>query len=257
MTTEITLSFREVLSALYGGRNNITLNRFTGGKYKSSNVLSKNMEDILGAAYEYDFSYQAEEGLSTLPFVVWNSDEAQYEFTENFNNIVTYLFRQYGDSYCVNVPSLDDSDVWTFCVLFLDSFMDILFQTYDKYDVLFKSYNAQKAKLLDGVKFSSKDISLQNGSNSGSNSYSGYNKYKDTPQGSVSLEDLGDDYNTNVSINENQGSNSGSFSSNGTLTRSSEDQRETPIDRLRELEEKYSKLYENWGNEFLPLFWEV
>ena len=227
MTTELILEFREALSILLD-TSDVQINRISGGKYKSANNLSKNIESILTNAYSYDFTNQADEGIVTLPFFKWDSDSSKYILQDNFKAILDYIFRQYGDSYCVASPSMEDSELVHFATNFLDSFMDILFQTYDKYNMLINAYKAQEAHLLEGVKVN--------------NHYTNVNKFKETPQGAVTIQDLGDDYNSNVSINENEGE--------------TEDQRGTPIERLLELE-GYKKIMEDWAREFSPLFWEV
>lgn len=255
MKLDIALEFREAMSVLIDNTN-VQLNRLAGGKYKSANNLSSYIETILTNAYSYDFTNQADAGLTTLPFFEWDNDNSKYVLKAHFKAIMDYLLRQYGASYCIVCPALEDSLLLECSVEFMDSLMDKLFTTYDKYSAILDAYDDQRTKLLDGVKFKSKDTGKAYGNSSGSNSSSGFSKFKDTPQGSVSIEDLGDDYNTNVSVNEGQGSNSQTFSNDSTMDRETEDQKETPIERLRELEEKYLKVFEVWGKEFLSLFWE-
>lgn len=221
------LEFREALSVLMDTAN-VQVNRLSGGKYKSANNLSKHFEDILTNAYSYNFTNQTDEGLSTLPFYEWDTQNTKWKIKANYKLIIDFLFRQYGNSYCICSPSIDDDELVHFATLFMDSFLDISVATFDKYNAIINAYTTQEAHLLDGVKTS--------------NNYTNINKYKDTPQGSVSIEDLGDDYNTNVTINENEGH--------------SEDMKGTPIERLNELE-AYQKVLENWANEFRELFWEV
>lgn len=255
MKLEIALELREAMSVLMD-INNIQLNRLAGGKYKSANNLSKYIETILSNSYGYDFTNVSDEGIITLPFFKWDSDTSKYILNDNFKGIIDYLLRQYGSSYCVVCPANDDATLLECATAFMDSLMDALFTTYDKYNAILESYEAEKAHLLDGVKFKSKDTGKNYGGSSGSNSSSGFSKFKDTPQNEITLESLGDDYNTNVSINAGEGSNSQTFSSDTSLDRETEDQRETPVERLRELEEKYLKVYSAWGKEFQPLFWE-
>ena len=227
MITEITLEFREALSILMNIAD-VELNRLSGGKFKGSNNLSKNIQVILENGYGYVFTNQADEGLVTLPFFKWDSVNSKYVAQDNFNTILNFLFREYGDSYCIASPYMEDAELIRSATLFLDSFLSIMMQTYDKYNMLIESYKTQEAHLLDGVKIT--------------NHYDNVSKYKDTPQGAVSIEDLGDNYNSNVTIGENEGI--------------SEDMRGTPIERLIELE-GYRKILEAWAKEFQGLFWEV
>lgn len=227
MITELTLEFREVCSILMNIVD-VQVNRLSGGKFKGSNNLSKNIQTILENGYGYVFTNQADEGLSTLPFFKWDSGASKYVLQDNFKIILDFLFREYGDSFCITSPYMEDNELIHSATIFLDSFMTIMFTTYDKYNVLLNSYKAQESHLLDGVKVT--------------NHYDNINKYKDTPQGAVSMESLGDDYNTSVTIGENQGT--------------SEDMRGTPIERLIELE-GYRKIVSDWAQEFEQLFWEV
>jgi hypothetical protein len=94
---------------------------------------------------------------------------------------------------------------------------------------MFKYYSDLKNKLMEGVKSNSKT--------------SAFNKFKDTPQGAVTLANLGDDYNTNVSINQNE--------------YEFEDGRDTPVSRLEEIESKLNNLYGLWAYDFKMFFWVV
>lgn len=227
MTTEIALEFNEVLSVLKD-TSNIILTRFSGGKFKSDNKPSLHFIGMLEDNYGADKEDITDGLFSTLSFFKWNTTTLAWELKENYITLLDYLFRQYGNSYCVNSPSLEDEEIKKFCVLFLDSLLDMSIQNYDKFNTIIEGYKANENKLLDPVK--------------NETTYKNFNKYKETPQGAVSIEDLGDDYNTNVSVGENQGE---------TL-----DQRGTPLERLLELD-TYKKIFEEWAKEFQPLFWEV
>ena len=257
MKKELTLEFREVLSVL-SNFNIIKTDWFTGGKYELKNTMSNYIKDILENAYSYNFENQYDEAIITLPFFEWdsNQEQPQYECKENFNAIINYLFRQYGDSYCTKAESMEEPELVKACTLFFDNVMDILFVTYDKYSAVIDYYKDEENKLLNGVKFASKDTTYQGGTNSSSSNSKNYNKYKDTPQNAVSLESLGDDYNTTVDVGEGEGSASGSFENSGWISRESEDQRDTPIERLNEIKNKYALIMKEWGDEFIALFWE-
>ena len=257
MRTELTLEFREVLSVL-SDFNNIQIDRFRGGKYDRLYTMSEYIKDILENAYSFNFEAQYDEAITSLPFFEWDStqEQPQYECKENFKAIITYLYRQYGDSYCTKAKSMEDEELVKACTLFFDNVMDILFATYDKYSAVIDYYKDEENKLLNGVKFASKDTTYQGGTNSSSSNSKNYNKYKDTPQNAVSLESLGDDYNTTVDVGEGEGSASGSFENSGWISRESEDQRDTPIERLNEIKNKYALIMKEWGDEFIALFWE-
>ena len=107
--------------------------------------------------------------------------------------------------------------------------MNKTFETYSKYEQLFAYYNDLKGKLLEGVKSKNK---AKNAS-----------KYKDTPQNSVTLDNLGDGFNSNVTVYESEND--------------FEDGRDTPVARLNEIEMKLSNLYGQWAYDFRVFFWEV
>lgn len=245
------LTFEECMSILRD-TSNVSLNRFTVGKFSATNQLSAYIQTILKNAYSFDFTDSTDAGLSGLPFVEWDSGSNKWIFKDLFLKLVNYLFRQYGGSYCMTSPSEEDSNYIMYSTLFLDNLLNLVFTTYDKYKVLFENYEAQQ-NFLKGI-VTTHNENGQN-SNDTSSSSSGYSKNKETPQNAVTLENLGDDYNTNVNVNSGESTASGlaSFFVNRTETT----ERDTIIERLKELEEKFAKLWNLWGYEFRELFWEV
>ena len=112
----------------------------------------------------------------------------------------------------------------------MDNLLNMFVVTFPKYKELYSALETEKNNLLRGVNATSTN--------------KGYNKFKDTPQGAVTMEQLdSDNMNTNVTINENENTYS--------------DERDTPVARIKEIQERYVNLYEEWGKEFKMLFWEV
>ena len=246
------LEFKECMSILKD-TSDIVLNRFSIGKFNSQYKLSASLKTILTNAYSVNFSNSGDSTLSTLPFVEWDSDSNEWIFKEVFVAFIDYLFREHGVSYCAVATSDTDSELIKTATLFLDNVLNLCFETFDKYQALYNGYEVERHQLLRAVKSNYSD----NGYNatSGSNENSNINKFKDTPQGEYTLEDLGDDYNTNVSINSGKTTNSSRL--DVLMYRTAEEERETPIERLNEINQKYLLLYKAWANEFIELFWEV
>lgn len=223
------LKFEEAMSILYD-TNNPILTRFNGSKWSPSNVIdSKKLQRIL----EYlgiDFAYQDDETLKGTSFVEWDADDASWHFIAPLEKFFEYLFKEYGNSYCVYSDSEKDEDLIKSSRLFMDNILNMLDVTFPKYKELYTALETEKNNLLRGV--------------SATTTNKGYNKFKDTPQGAVSMDQLdSDNMNTNVTINENQNTYS--------------DERDTPVARIKEIQERYVNLYEEWGKEFKQFFWEV
>lgn len=252
MTYEIcedtVLTFKEAMSVLRDV-NSIDFNRYMGGKWRSDNLLSKAFSNICSQAYNWDFTDANEEALKTAPFAYYDQDLNCYQFEEYFLKFIDFLFKEYGESYCVASTSMDDSDIVHFSIMFLDNILTRLLETWDKYNTIWLNLRVEMPDLMDAVKSGYIDAA----STSMSNNSSGFSKFKDTPETAVTIENLGDDYNTNVSVN--QGSTSGSTTTN--VSHESSDERDTKVARLKEIEDKLSSIYTIWSKEFAQFFWEV
>lgn len=249
---DVILSFREVLSILKD-TSDVSLNRFMGGKFSAANKLHLNIQTILTNAYSFNFSNQTDAGLEGLPFVEWDTDNSVWKFKSLFNDFVDFLFQEFGDSYCSRVPSETDADYITYSTLFMDNFLNLILCTYDRYNALNDAYNVEKSQLLRGVKGTYTGNS--NSTNTGSSSNSGFSKQKDTPQNAVTMSTLGDNYNSSVNVNSGESSTSNQLYAQDS--RVAIEERDTPIQRLKEIDDKYKDLLRDWSNEFVVLFWEV
>lgn len=225
---DFVLSFEEIMSVLTN-TSTAPLNVFTGGRWKSANILMESFKTICQNAYNWDFTDQTEKALQNIPFLEWDSDNSTWQFKEVFSNFVNYLFKEYGLSYCAVSKDESVSSLVNSSITFLDDFMNKVFETYEKYEQMFTYYNTLKGNLLKGVKSTSENKN--------------FSKFKDTPQGAVDLDTLGDDYNTNVTV----------FKSKADF----EDDKDTPVARLNEIELKLSNLYGQWAYNFKVLFWEA
>ena len=223
------LTFGEALSVLYDVQYPI-LTRFSGSKWIPGNVIdAEKLEHILSTSFNIDFSDHADKSLNGTPFVEWDSSMQKWKFVPPFEDFFKYLFKEYAGSYCACSESDEDSDIIKASSNFMDNILNMFVLTFPKYKELYSSLEKEKNNLLRGV--------------TATTANKGYNKFKDTPQGAVSMEVLdSDNMNTNVTIQENENTYS--------------DERDTPVARIKEIQERYVKLYEEWGNEFKVFFWE-
>ena len=223
------LTFGEALSVLYDVQYPI-LTRFNGSKWIPGNVIdSEKLEHILSSSFNIDFSDHADKSLNGTPFVEWDSSMQKWKFVPPFEDFFKYLFKEYSNSYCACSESDEDSDIIKASSNFMDNILNMFVVTFPKYKEIYSALEKEKNNLLRGV--------------TAKTANKGYNKFKDTPQGAVSMEELdSDNMNTNVTIQENENTYS--------------DERDTPVARIKEIQERYVKLYEEWGNEFKVFFWE-
>ena len=223
------LTFGEALSVLYDVQYPI-LTRFNGSKWIPGNVIdAEKLEQILSGAFNIDFSDHQDKSLNGTPFVEWDSSMQKWKFVPPFEDFFKYLFKEYASSYCACSESDEDSDIIKASSNFMDNILNMFVVTFPKYKELYSSLEKEKNNLLRGV--------------TATTANKGYNKFKDTPQGPVSMEILdSDNMNTNVTIQENENTYS--------------DERDTPVARIKEIQERYVKLYDEWGNEFKIFFWE-
>lgn len=229
LCVDIVLTFQEAMSVLTN-TTTAPLDYFTDGRWKAENLLfPENFRLITHNAYNWTYATPNDEGMKNLPFLIYDNDTHSWSYTQIFQNFVNYLFKEYGHSYCVVAKDDTAENLVKASITFLDDLMNKFFETYDKYAQMFEYYETLKGNLLKGVK------STTSGQN--------VSKFKDTPQGAVTLETLGDDYNSNVNT----------YDSKSTF----EDDRETPVERLQEIENKLSNLYGEWAYNFKMFFWEV
>lgn len=223
------LTFGEALSVLYDVDNPI-ITRFNGSKWNPANVVdSDKLKTILNEAFGIDFEAANDKALLGTPFVEWDSTTLEWKFVAPFEDFFKYLFKEYGGSYCVYSDSDEDSDIVEAASKFMDNILNMFVVTFPKYKELYTALETEKNNLLRGV--------------TATTANKGYNKFKDTPQGAVSMIELdSDNMNTNVTIQENENTYS--------------DERDTPVARIKEIQERYVNLYEEWSKEFRVLFWE-
>lgn len=223
------LKFEEVMSILYD-INIPLLTRFNGSKWDPANVIDETkLKAIMEESLNVVFTNQDDKALKGASFVEWNVDEAEWKFIPPFEKFFEYLFKEYGNSYCVYADSDADAELVRSSRLFMDNILNMFEATFPKYKAVYDALEAEKNQLLRGV--------------TGTTTAKNYSKFKDTPQSEITLEELdSDDLNTNATINEGV----------NTFV----DERDTPIARIKEIEERYVSLYEEWLQHFKQFFWE-
>lgn len=119
--------------------------------------------------------------------------------------------------------------------------ISIMIETKTKYVALIDALEANKSTLMAGLSSSA--------TSSGSTGQSSFSRYNDTPQGKFTGNNyVGDDYVSEITMNDNTGSSSGSES------RTWDDK--TKVAKIREIEANLSNLYHEWAKCFECLFIE-
>ena len=130
-----------------------------------------------------------------------------------------YILPYYGDEYIMYNDDSDISIIWSFgpAASWLKQYVAIFINTYTKYKKLIELYDSQKNNLLNSVG-SSTTI-----------------RFNDTPQ------------------------NGGDFTSDNytsTYTKTDNEIKDVPIERLEEINKLYDDMYVSWAKEFNTLFME-
>ena len=165
---------------------------------------------------------------SSFPFLKLSG--GSYVFTEDAEKVMNLLTLRYADHYPVWVskdcPPFQPEEPVTEAefVEAIQKFARFLFgklyATYDRYSTMLGVYATQKAKLLDKVKSDSKVET----------------RFNDTPQ-------MGGDYTSDPYLSDYT-----------KVTGENGDDRETPVERLAEIERKYNDILDKWVHEFASLF---
>ena len=135
--------------------------------------------------------------------------------------LVQYLFPKYWDLYIFPWISEDTpAEITKAYRAFFNKFMQLMVATFYKYLPIIKAYKAKESNLLDKLASQSQTVS----------------RFNDTPQDGGDFSD--DEHTTNIT---------------GVTNETASDY-ETPINRLKEIRDKYENLYNAWAVEFDILF---
>lgn len=152
----------------------------------------------------------------------WSTEDTVWYAKPYTIQLFNIIFSRFWDSYGIQCEDIDDDTLQLLFARKLNTMLNILNLTYDRYAALLDAYEDKKDKLLNPVESNSE----------------GYNRYNDTPQDGG---DFSDDEHTT------------SIYQNGLKI---EQEQMTPIERLRQIEDGYQNVLLDWSNEFRKLFWE-
>ncbi|MBR2651408.1 hypothetical protein IKD48_01125 [bacterium] len=162
---------------------------------------------------------------------------------------------RYKDHYCVSLKKEEEKDK-EFKSFFI-KLANVLDHTYLRYSTLLNNYDTQKANLLNGLqrtRSGTRNVS-QNGEHEENSS--NLNLFNDTPQTTDVVATIeGTQYVSE--LNKGTANTTGSNSTTGEDEFSETETHDTmtPIEKLKELENKFANVWKNWLNEFEDLFVE-
>lgn len=171
-----------------------------------------------GATTEFLTDYLSENEINTPNSLIVSSSLA----TE-IEQLFIYVYARFNSHYCFSINE-ESNTVATYkeCKDWWYKFLNICVFTYPKYKELLAYQAAQANKLMDGVKVST----------------TGQIRFNDTPQDITAVSD-------------------DKFASNLTKSvQESESGMNTPVERLKEINEKFISIYKEWTNEFDKIFIE-
>lgn len=157
---------------------------------------------------------------------LWADSSTADDYIEDLYLLV---YARYFDSYCVRTEydyDVDeDSQVLDTTTLerFIVNFINLIVLTYPKYSTLLAYYDAQQSNLMNQI----------------SSTQTGVARFNDTPQNAESGDEFeGDTHVTNIT-------NTSATSATDGMT---------PIERLKQIQDSYKSVMNDWSNEFAKLF---
>ena len=194
-------------------------------------------------------------------FLEYNSDADEWQTTPLATKVVSSVIDRYADEFFLASNKEDGSTEFVKeCQKRVNKLINILDFTYPKYSALLSAYDTAKNELMAGVGWTESESieNSQEAESSGSSSNANLLKINDTPQikeATPTLYDT-DDYVSEYHKDNGEESHSEESSLGGTIEREKtiSNDKETKIERLAELEKKYSLVWKNWLNEFDKLF---
>lgn len=202
--------------------------------------------DLHGIDYEDLLAYKGD------PTLVINST--------SYTKLINILVLRYGEHFIVDNPTeieaIYDEDnplLKEWC----NKFLAVLFFTKDKYINILKAYDDSLSKLLDPVKIKSGEIRASTRHEDYDNEVTSKEIYNDTPQSTDVVATLEQDqYASSLSKGVAHTDNVGDTSENSSTEHASENDMETKMNRIAEIQDKFSKVLYNWSEEFKSLFIE-
>lgn len=196
-------------------------------KFKDSSVHA-----IQPSQFLYDvLSEYIGASISSFPFI------EESDLNQISKDLVDFITARFADWYCVE--SKDENLSSQLCYKWLDKFITILLETYDRYSTLLNFYNLEKANLMNPL---TETEAIEAGSSMESES-----RFNDTPQNSQAQTSFNDDeHSTNQGYAKNTGTS-------GAETTRHKDNVYT-IEKLDRINRLYRNLLLDWSDAFRSLF---
>lgn len=245
-------TFYEAFSLLGKGRTG-----FSG--YAGGLGLFDSDDDFYDWLTDDDFMNYQDSFLSSiyLPFVITSS--SPYTSKTDAKVLFNSLIQRYAEHYFIETDETDVDELSKIARKHFRKVIEVLSYTYEKYSSLLTFYANKKANLLEGIKLieSETSESSQHAENSSSGSEQHISKSNDTPQLPNTSDVFADDgYVSNLEKgnSEDSASSESDISGDSEIHRTHTNDRDTLIERLNEIEKKYSNVFMKWLNEFDFLF---
>ena len=182
-----------------------------------------------------------------------------------YSQLMKLIHLRFGDHYVVGVDEplelvyIGDKQTYNNDEMkqFARKFLGVLFSTKDKYSTLLSIYEESLEKLMNPVKNTRAVSSLRHRTEDYDNDVSTKDIYSDV----VATEDVAssidaDQFVSNLSKGIAHTDNAGVSDESDSTAETNEDDRETTMRRIAEIQDSYQKLLYNWSEEFKNLFIE-
>lgn len=223
---EASLSFKEALAYCFTNKDDFSYFDNTAGVnlFDMCGGQDLFLQNIIDALFPVAIEDEGSQFYLSQLFVEWNEQDAQYELTDLATKLIRQVIARFAESYCTRLiydETFEDEIEGRVRKVFND-FINIINNTYEKYETLYNILQSNKDTLMRKVEASSTVT----------------NRFNDTPQEAGNFED--EDHTTEYNITRG---NTGTDD-------------DTPIARIDEIDRKMKHLILRWTNEFRYLFWE-
>lgn len=213
------MNFRELISYIKYDKDPTQFDGILSIGIKWGDTFYSDIADLLGAG---------------LPNFSWVDGE---DITEYAKQIINRVVERYSYDWVITCfADLSEEYIEVEVYKFIDQFINILNNTYNKYAELLQYYTNAKGKLMDGIK------KIEEGETSAN----AKNRFNDTPQNlDVNGETFDDiDHTTNLNLNN----------ATGESTITTTDEKYELVERLDKVNRLYADLMLDWSNKFSRLF---
>lgn len=229
--------------------------KFFNSYDENSTIDDTTLKDILkGLKRCYVVNYSIRSNPSGLSFL--HLTDNVYDYGENVLEFLNKLYQRYKNHYCIDI--LHESEKEKAFNDLMNKVVNLLDYTYPKYSNLIDLYSSQKSHLMDKlsrVRQGQRDTE-QDGESSSQGTYK--DLHNDTPQSTdvvatLEQDQFVSDLSKGNNSNEGETHQIGSDTFNETETHDPT----TIIERLNEIEKKFSQVWRRWLDEFEQLFIDV